>query len=79
MKSSLIKAFVLTFSFAAVGLLALSPATRAQDSSGGMGACCGTSSSGDGTGDQIKAPPKLTCGPGTIESGGQCVIATPVK
>lgn len=72
MKVSILRAVVVTLSFAAVGLLSLS-SSRAADSgssaqSDPMGGCCGSQ-----TAEAEKAAPPVTCGPGTIARGGQCV------
>ncbi len=73
MKSSLIRVFVVTFSFAAVALLSLSPSSRAQDAGGGgspAGGCCNINV------PPPPAPPALKCGRGTKQVGAECVADT---
>lgn len=64
MKSSLIRVVVVSFSVAAISLLAFTP-SQAQSSGGGGGGCCNM---GGGS-----SQPQVTCGPGTKQSGTQCV------
>lgn len=82
MKSRLLRAMVLAFSTAAVGLLALSPSEAADSSSSSsssdpMGACCGQQPSTD-TGTDLTKPQDMKCGAGTHLEGRFCVSDTPL-
>lgn len=68
MKSSMIRAAVVTLSFAAVGVLSLSSSAQDPSAASGGGGCCNINV------PPPPAPPTVTCGKGTHQVGAVCEV-----